>query len=571
MEKFKGLGTSSGISIGKVFIYKEVELRIKKTQIVDSSVEIYRLESALHKAIEEIEKIYEITLATIGQEEAELFIAHRMMLEDPIIISEIKDKIIGENVNSEWAVNQVVNFYIDKFENIQDEYLKGRGTDLKDVSKRLLRVLLNLESLDLNSINEKSIIIAEDITPSNTAQMNIEMVVGIVTELGGKTSHTSIMARTLEVPAIVGVKDATNLLSNGDTIIIDGDSGEIIINPSARVLRDYEAKKKELEILKLNLMSMKTKETISKDGHKVLLTGNIGSPKDIEKVLKNHGEGVGLYRTEFLYMDKNRLPTEEEQFKSYRIVAEKLGKLPLVIRTLDVGGDKDLPYLDLPNESNPLLGYRAIRISLDRLDIFKTQLRAILRASVFGNIKIMFPMISNIKEIKDAKAIIEEIKAELTREDTAFNKDIEIGIMVEIPAVAVHSAAFAKEVDFFSIGTNDLIQYTLAVDRGNMDIAYLYNQFHPAVLRLIQMTIENAHKEGIKVGMCGDIAGDQKLIPVLLGMGLDEFSMSASSILESRSLIKDISKDRISEMLEELLNLSTAEDVEDYIDKNILN
>ncbi len=401
--------------------------------------------------------------------------------------------------------------------------------------------------------------------------MNIEMVVGIVTELGGKTSHTSIMARTLEVPAIVGVKDATNLLSNGDTIIIDGDSGEIIINPSARVLRDYEAKKKELEILKLNLMSMKTKETISKDGHKVLLTGNIGSPKDIEKVLKNHGEGVGLYRTEFLYMDKNRLPTEEEQFKSYRIVAEKLGKLPLVIRTLDVGGDKDLPYLDLPNESNPLLGYRAIRISLDRLDIFKTQLRAILRASVFGNIKIMFPMISNIKEIKDAKAIIEEIKAELTREDTAFNKDIEIGIMVEIPAVAVHSAAFAKEVDFFSIGTNDLIQYTLAVDRGNMDIAYLYNQFHPAVLRLIQMTIENAHKEGIKVGMCGDIAGDQKLIPVLLGMGLDEFSMSASSILESRSLIKDISKDRISEMLEELLNLSTAEDVEDYIDKNILN
>ncbi len=571
MEKFKGLGTSSGISIGKVFIYKEVELRIKKTQIVDSSVEIYRLESALHKAIEEIEKIYEITLATIGQEEAELFIAHRMMLEDPIIISEIKDKIIGENVNSEWAVNQVVNFYIDKFENIQDEYLKGRGTDLKDVSKRLLRVLLNLESLDLNSINEKSIIIAEDITPSNTAQMNIEMVVGIVTELGGKTSHTSIMARTLEVPAIVGVKDATNLLSNGDTIIIDGDSGEIIINPSARVLRDYEAKKKELEILKLNLMSMKTKETISKDGHKVLLTGNIGSPKDIEKVLKNHGEGVGLYRTEFLYMDKNRLPTEEEQFKSYRIVAEKLGKLPLVIRTLDVGGDKDLPYLDLPNESNPLLGYRAIRISLDRLDIFKTQLRAILRASVFGNIKIMFPMISNIKEIKDAKAIIEEIKAELTREDTAFNKDIEIGIMVEIPAVAVHSAAFAKEVDFFSIGTNDLIQYTLAVDRGNMDIAYLYNQFHPAVLRLIQMTIENAHKEGIKVGMCGDIAGDQKLIPVLLGMGLDEFSMSASSILESRSLIKDISKDRISEMLEELLNLPTAEDVEDYIDKNILN
>lgn len=566
----EGLGTSPGIGIGKVFVYKEPILIIEKNIIKDITEEINRLEVALKKARVEIDNLYEITLSTIGEHEAEIFTAHRMMLEDPEFLGGVREKIRDENVNAEWAVNEVVNFYIEMFENIEDEYLKARVTDLKDVSKRLLRTLLNVATPDLISIIEKTIIIAEDLTPSDTAQMNKDMVVGIVTELGGRTSHTSIIARTLEVPAIAGVKDATNDLNHGEDIIIDGDSGEIIINPSAEKLQEYENKKKQVNKVKINLNSMKGQETISKDGYKVELSGNIGTPKDIDRVLENDGEGVGLFRTEFLYMDVDRLPTEEEQFQSYKIVAEKLDGKSLVIRTLDVGGDKDLPYLDLPKEMNPFLGYRAIRLCLDRVDIFKTQLRAILRASAFGNIKIMFPMISNIKEIRDAKAIVEEVKVELKAANIDFNPNLEIGIMVEIPAVAIHSAAFAKEVDFFSIGTNDLIQYTLAVDRGNTDISYLYNQFHPAVLRLIRMTIENGHKEGIWVGMCGEVAGDQKLIPILLAMGLDEFSMGAASILKARYLIKQLDKEDISEVLDEILNLPTAEDVEKYIDHNIL-
>lgn len=566
----KGLGTSPGIGIGKVFVYKEPILIIEKNNINNPTSEINRLEIALEKATGEIDNLYDITLSTIGEHEAEIFTAHRMMLEDPEFLGGVKEKIKEENVNAEWAVNEVANFYIEMFENIEDEYLKARAADLKDVSKRLLRTLLNVETPDLIAISEKSIIIAEDLTPSDTAQMNKEMVAGIITELGGRTSHTSIMARTLEVPAIAGVKDATNIFKNGENVIIDGDSGEIIIKPSSEKLKEYENIKRQLDEFKIKLNSMKGQETISKDGFKVELAGNIGTPKDIDRVLENDGEGVGLFRTEFLYMDKDRLPTEEEQFQSYKIVAEKLGERPLVIRTLDVGGDKDLPYLDLPKEMNPFLGYRAIRLCLDRVDIFKTQLRAILRASAFGNIKIMFPMISNIKEIRDSKAIIEEIKAELKAENIDFDPNLEIGIMVEIPAVAIHSAAFAKEVDFFSIGTNDLIQYSLAVDRGNTDIAYLYNQFHPAVLRLIRMTIDNGHKEGIWVGMCGEVAGDQKLIPILLAMGLDEFSMSAASILKSRYLINQLSKDNISGMLDEILDLPTAEDVEKYIEENIL-
>lgn len=566
----KGLGTSPGIGIGKVFVFKEPELKIEKKEIKNTEEEINRLELSLKKSTDEIDNIYNITLNTIGEDEAEIFTAHRMMLEDPEFLGGIKEKIKDEKVNAEWAVNEVANFYIDMFENIEDEYLKARAADLRDVSKRLLRALLNVETPDLISISEKSIIIAEDLTPSDTAQMNKEMVVGIVTELGGRTSHTSIMARTLEVPAIAGVKDATDIFVHGDGIIVDGDSGEIIIKPTEEQLKEYKNKQEQLEEFKIILKKMKGQETISKDGYKVELAGNIGTAKDVESVLENDGEGVGLFRTEFLYMDKDRLPTEEEQFQSYKEVAEKLGDKPLVIRTLDVGGDKDLPYLDLPKEMNPFLGYRAIRLCLDRVDIFKTQLRAILRASAFGNVKIMFPMISNIKEIRDSKAIIEGLKLDLKAENIDFDPNLEIGIMVEIPAVAIHSEAFAKEVDFFSIGTNDLIQYTLAVDRGNTEIAYLYNQFHPAVLRLIKMTIDNGHKEGIWVGMCGEVAGDQKLIPLLLAMGLDEFSMGAASILKSRYLIKQLSKDNISKMLDEILSLPRAEDVEKYIEENIL-
>lgn len=566
----KGIGTSSGIGIGKVFLFKEVKIVIEKQEIDDYKFELNRFDMALNQASIEMDKLYEMTLKNIGANEAEIFVAHKMMLEDPEFISGVKEKIEGENVNAEFAVNEVVNFYVSLFEDIEDEYLKARAVDLQDVSRRLLRILLGVKSTDLSTIDEKSIIVAEDLTPSDTAQMNKEMVVGIATELGGKTSHTSIIARTLEIPAIAGVNNITNLLNHGDMMIIDGDSGEIIINPSSEEILEYERKTQKNIEFKKELSSMKDKISLSKDGHRIEIAGNIGTPKDIDKVVDNGGEGVGLYRTEFLYMDRDRLPSEDEQFEAYKVVAQKLGKRPLVIRTLDVGGDKDLPYLNLPKEMNPFLGYRAIRLCLDRKDIFKTQLRAILRASAFGNIKIMFPMISNLGEVRESKLLLEEVKVELRNENILFDENIEIGIMVEIPAVAIHSRVFAKEVDFFSIGTNDLIQYTLAVDRGNQDIAYLYNQYHPSVLNLIKMTIDNGHKEGIWVGMCGEAASDKKLFPILLGMGLDEFSMSASSILRSRYDLQKYSKEEIEKHIDTILNMGTAEDVEKYIDENII-
>ncbi len=566
----QGIGISPGISMGKVFLYVEPEIKVKKKQIQAIEEEIQCLNEALEIAKQEIDKLYRITMDTIGEEEAEIFSAHKMMLEDPEFISGIKEKISTEKINVEWAVKETANMFISLFENIEDEYLRARAADLQDVSNRLLRVLLNIQSVDLASIDEDSIIVAEDLTPSDTAGMNKDRVVGFITELGGRTSHTSIIARTLEIPSIAGVKDATKLVKHGDFMIIDGLTGEIFINPEEEIIKDYKNKLESQKEFKRELERLIGEKSTSKDGYTVELAGNIGTPADIDSVLENDGEGVGLFRTEFLYMDKDRLPTEEEQFNAYKEVAEKLGDRPLVIRTLDVGGDKEIPYLNLPKELNPFLGYRAIRLCLDRLDIFKTQLRAIYRASNYGNIKIMFPMISDIGELREAKAVAAEVREELRKENIPFNENVELGIMVEVPSVAIHSEAFAKEVDFFSLGTNDLIQYTVAVDRGNQTIAHLYNQYHPAVLRLIKMTIDNGHKAGIWVGMCGEVAGDEKLIPVLLGMGLDEFSMSASSILKARYLIKNTSKKEVETMLEDILNLPTAEDVEVFIDNHIL-
>lgn len=566
----KGIGTSPGVALGKTLIYKEPEITVTKQKVDKIDDELDRVNKAIEKGLEEIHGLYEETLKSIGEREAEIFNAHKMMIEDPEFVGSVKDKIRDEEVNAEWAVKEVSEHYISLFENIENQYLRERALDLKDVSKRLLRILLGIESMDLRSLKEECIIVAEDLTPSDTAQMNKKMVIGFVTELGGKTSHTSIMARTLEIPAIAGIKDITKIAKNGDFMILDGKEGLVLLNPPKEDIKTYEGNKKDYEEFKLKLREMKGKESISKDGVKIEIAANIGTPKDIDKVLENDGEGVGLYRTEFLYMDRDKLPTEEEQFESYKVVAERLEGRPVVIRTLDVGGDKDLPYLDLPKEMNPFLGYRAIRLCLDRIDIFKAQLRAILRASAYGNIKIMFPMISNIKEIRDSKEILEEVRVELRKENIPFDEDIEVGIMVEIPAVAVHSDIFAKEVDFFSIGTNDLIQYTLAVDRGNQDISYLYNQFHPAVLKLIKMTIENGHKEGIWVGMCGEAAGDEKLIPLLLGMGLDEFSMSSSSMLGARWIINNTSQKEVESMLDTILSLPTAEDVEKFIDEKII-
>ena len=566
----KGIGTSPGIAIGKVFVYREAQINIGKENIENTETEVKRLNLAIEKAVNQVEESYERVLNNIGEKEAEIFTAHKYMLEDPEFIGSVVEKIQSEKVNAEWAIKIVSDGYIQIFENIEDEYLKERALDLKDITNRVLKILLDIETMDLSTIEEESIILAKDLTPSATAQMNKEMVLGFVTELGGPTSHTAIMAKTMGIPSVSGIRDVVNISKDGDIIIVDGREGKVILNPSEEEVKKYTEKQNEYEKFKIQLKNMKGKESISKDGIKVEIAANIGVPKDMDKVIENDGEGVGLFRTEFLYMDRNNLPTEEEQFIAYKTVAEKLEGKPLVIRTLDVGGDKDLPYLNLPDEMNPFLGYRAIRLCLDKVDIFKTQLRAIIRASAFGNVKIMFPMISNIQEVRDAKKIVKEIMDELKAENIDFNEDLEIGIMVEIPAVAVHSDIFAKEVDFFSIGTNDLIQYSLAVDRGNQEIAYLYNQYHPAVLKLIHMTIENGHKENIWVGMCGEAAGDEKLIPILLAMGLDEFSMNSASMLQARWIINKTSKSEVESMLGEILSLPTAEDVEKFIDENII-
>lgn len=567
----KGIGTSQGIALGKILVYKEPVLKVEKKEVKNIDDEIDRLRKAIKISIEEVDKIYEDTLKNIGEEEAAIFEAHRMMLEDPEFIGSIKIKIKEENINAEWALKEVENQYIALFENIEEEYLRARLLDLKDVSKRLMRTLLGVKNTNLRMLKDKCILIAEDLTPSDTAQMNKEMVVGIVTEYGGTTSHTAIMARTLGIPAVSGAKGITSIVKDGDMMLIDGNEGIILVDPSEEEISIYREKKERYNKYKNRILEMKGKKTISKDGIEVELVANIGTHKDIDSVIENDGEGVGLYRTEFLYMDSKNMPTEDEQFEAYRIVAERLEGKSVIIRTLDIGGDKDIPYLNLPKEMNPFLGFRAIRLCLDRTDIFKTQLRALLRASAYGNIKIMFPMVSSIQEIRDAKEILEEVKDELRRKNIRFNEDIKVGIMVETPAVAIHSDIFAKEVDFFSIGTNDLIQYTLAVDRGNQNVSYLYSQYHPSVLKLIKMTIDNGHKEGIQVNMCGEAAGDEKFIPILLAMGLNEFSMSPSSILKARWIINNISKAEIEPMIDIILSLPTAEDVKKFIDENIFN
>ena len=563
----KGIGTSTGISIGKAFLKIEPEIKIVKKHVDDPEKEILRLDNAIEESVKDIDDLYSHTLNTVGKEEADIFSAHLMILKDPEFIGQVKKEINNSSVNAEWAINKSVEDYSNLFATMEDEYIKERILDLKDVSKRLLFKLLNIKSVDLSELKEECIIVCVDLTPSDTAQMRRDKVLGFVTEQGGRTSHTAIMARTLEIPAVAGVSDITKKVKDGDMLIIDGEKGVVILNPTEKEIAEYKEKKKSYEEFVLKLKEMKGKPTLSKDGIKVEIAGNIGTPKDIDKVIENDGEGVGLYRTEFLYMDNDKLPTEDEQFKAYKVVAEKLQGKPLVIRTLDVGGDKEIPYLNLPKEMNPFLGYRAIRLCLDRKDIFKTQLRAILRASIYGNVKIMFPMVSNIAELREAKKILEEVKKELESKNIPFAKDIEVGIMVEIPSTAIQSDIFAKEVDFFSIGTNDLIQYTLAVDRGNQNISYLYSQYHPAVLRLINMTIKNGHKAGIWVGMCGEAAGDAKLIPLLLGMGLDEFSMSSSSILKARWTISKTSKKESEELVNKALNLSTIQDVEDLLNK----
>jgi len=567
----KGIGASPGIAIGKVLLKTEDKIEVVKKTIDDINAELDKLEMALDKSKAQLESLYNHALKTMGEKEAQIFEAHKMILDDPEFFGQVKDKIRTEKINGDWAIKEITEMFVEIFENMDNEYMKERAADIKDVSTRVIKHILGIDITDFSKLEEEVIIVAEDLTPSDTAQMNKEKVLGFVTEIGGKTAHSAIMARTLEIPAVVGVEGITKKVKNNDLIIFDGDLGKVYINPEQEMIEEYNKKKAEYENLRKKLNGLKGEKSITADGVQVELVANIGTPKDVDGVISNDGEGVGLFRTEFLYMDRDKLPTEEEQFEAYKEVAVRLKDKPIVIRTLDIGGDKELSYMDLQKEMNPFLGYRAIRLCLDRVDIFKTQLRALLRASAFGDIRIMFPMISSIAELREAKKITEEVKEELRTENISFNEDVEIGMMIEIPSAAIMSDLFAKEVDFFSIGTNDLIQYTTAVDRGNRKISHLYNQFHPALLRLIKQVIDNGHKEGIWVGMCGEVAGDPKLIPILIGMGLDEFSMSPISILRARWIIKNIKQAEMKEMAEKVINLPTAEDVESFIDEKILD
>ena len=565
----KGIGASPGIVVGKVLVKKEEEIKIAKKTIDSSETEVSNLKSAIEKSRTQIQALYDIALVKMGEEEAKIFEAHQMVLDDPEVFGQVENKINNEKINAEYAIEQVVAPFIKMFDMMEDEYLKERAADLKDVAGRVTKNLLGIDMVDFSNLDSKVVIVANDLTPSDTAAMDKEMVLGFVTEIGGRTSHSAIMARTLEIPAVVGTGNVLSQVVTGDMIAFNGDEGVIFVNPNEEKIAEFNAERVKYDAFRTRLSTLVGKESVSKDGVHVELAANIGTPEDLDSVLRNDAQGVGLYRSEFLYMDRESLPTEEEQFEAYRKVVAGLEGKPVVIRTLDIGGDKKLDYLPLPEEMNPFLGYRAIRLCLDRDDIFRTQLRALLRASAFGNLKVMFPMISSVEELRDAKTIVEEERVKLREEGIAFDEKMEVGIMVEIPATAVIADLLAKEVDFFSIGTNDLIQYTTAVDRMNEKIAHLYNPCHPALLRLVNMVIQAGHKEGIWVGMCGEVAGDPLLIPVLLGMGLDEFSMSPISVLNARWIIAQLSQKEMKVVAETAMNLPTATEVEAYLRRTI--
>ncbi len=567
----KGIAASSGIAICKALVINEAEVAIEKRSGVDVEAELKGFYKALEDSKTEIKRLKEITLKKLGQGKAEIFEAHLMMLEDPELINGIEDKIKVEGFNAEYAVKITVDMFVAIFEGMANDYMRERAADIRDIGKRLIYNLLGLKLRTLSALEEDFIVVAKDLSPSDTVQMDHNRVLGFVTDIGGKTSHSAIMARSLEIPAVVGLGNITEVVKEADLLIIDGDAGTVIINPSEEQLKVYRAKQEKVREEKEELQLLKSSAAVTIDGKRVELAGNIGSPDNVGSVLNNGGEGVGLFRTEFLYMDKEQLPTEEEQFASYRAVLEAMGDKPVVIRTLDIGGDKKLPYLPIKEELNPFLGYRAIRLCLDQKDVFRTQIRALLRASVYGNLKIMFPMISSLEELREAKAFLYEVKQQLIEEKQTVSEDIEIGIMIEIPSAAIMSDLLAKEADFFSIGTNDLIQYTVAVDRMNEKISYLYNQYNPAVIRLIKTVIDNAHREGKWVGMCGEAAGDLKLAPVLLGLELDEFSMSASSILKMKRLIRSMTLVEAKKIADRVLQLSTAKEIEDYLDEVIKN
>ncbi|GAA0336490.1 phosphoenolpyruvate--protein phosphotransferase [Oceanobacillus oncorhynchi subsp. oncorhynchi] len=569
MKKLNGIAASSGIAIAKVYELKDPDLNFEKTSIDNPGQEIERLESALEVSRQELEKIKAHTLNELGEEHAEIFSAHLLVLGDPELINPIKDKINDDKVNAEAALDEVATMFIEMFKAMDNEYMRERAADIHDVTKRVMSHLLQVTFPDPALIDEQVIVIARDLTPSDTAQLNREFVKGFATDIGGRTSHSAIMARSLEIPAVVGTKEITGAVKKDDQIIVDGIEGTVIINPTEEEIKVYEAKQAAFAKQQEEWAKLKDEPTFSADGEQVELAANIGTPNDVEGVLNNGGEGVGLYRTEFLYMGNSELPSEDVQFEAYKAVLEKMGDKPVVVRTLDVGGDKEISYLDMPHEMNPFLGFRAIRFCLENEHVFRPQLRALLRASAYGNLKIMFPMIATLEEFRQAKALLLEETDNLKKDGVKVSDNIEVGIMVEIPSTAVIAKQFAKEVDFFSIGTNDLIQYTMAADRMNEQVSYLYQPYHPAILNLVNNVIEAAHAEGKWAGMCGEMAGDSTAIPLLLALGLDEFSMSATSILPARTQILSLNKKELAALKDEFLSLSTAEEVVALAEKTI--
>ena len=567
----QGIAASDGIAIAKVYTLTEPDLSFTKISVEDTDKEISRLEKALVVSTKEIELIKETALKNLGEEEAQVFEAHLMVLSDPELVGQVKDAITSQKVNAEHALKEVSDMFISIFAGMEDNpYMQERAADIRDVSKRILANLLGVKIPSPATIKDEVVVVAGDLTPSDTAQLNRKYVKAFVTDIGGRTSHSAIMARSLEIPAIVGTKEITSLAKDGDLIIIDGLSGDVFLNPSEDVVAEYRAKAEAFAAQQAEWEKLKDADTFTKDGHQVELAANIGTPKDLEGVIHNGAEGVGLYRTEFLYMDSHDMPTEEDQFEAYKAVLEGMNGKPVVVRTMDIGGDKELPYLPLPHEMNPFLGYRAIRISLNEPEMFRTQLRALLRASVYGKLRIMFPMIATLNDFRGAKALLLEEKAKLVAGGVAVSDDIQVGIMIEIPAAAVLAHQFAKEVDFFSIGTNDLIQYTMAADRMNERVSYLYQPYNPSILTLIKHVIDSAHKEGKWAGMCGEMAGDQTAVPLLVGLGLDEFSMSASSVLKTRSLISKLTLEDMKALADKAINeCATVQEVEALVEEAV--
>ena len=549
---YKGIAGSEGIGIGTVVLIEEHEINIETKRVEETGAEIERLQNAIEKFVADTNVMAEKMDITVGKKDADILRGHIQMLQDPMIEEQISALIISEKITAEMAVEQVLEQTAEMFSQIPDELLQQRATDFRDIKTRMLKILLGIEDVDISQVPAGTVIVARDLTPSMTAGINPENIEGILTEVGGRTSHSAILARAMEVPAVLSIENICSIAKNGDKVVLDGTSGEAILNPDDETVEKFK---------KMYSDYQNEKALLKEYGVKVELVCNIGKPADANKAVECDGEGIGLFRTEFLFMDRDSMPTEEEQFEAYKEVAEKMKGKPVIIRTLDIGGDKDVPYLGLEHEDNPFLGFRAIRYCLQRKDIYEIQLKALLRASAFGKIKIMVPLVTGVDELRQVKAMIKEIMAELDKEGVAYNKNIEVGVMMETPAACMVADVLAKEAAFFSIGTNDLTGYTMAVDRGNAKVAYLYSTYNPAVLRAIKRIIECGKKEGIMVGMCGEAAADSKLIPLLLAFGLDEFSVSATSVLKTRKTISDCTMDECKALADKVMACVTEEEV----------